>query len=88
MILPEPEGPVIMRTEKVYVPVEEHPEVSTTVNFNGKHFLNIFILHSTVQLCGSNPWTKRNDSKAARAGNRLQDYGSRQGFDERQEEGE
>lgn len=28
LVLPEPEGAVIMRTEKVYVPVEEHPEVS------------------------------------------------------------
>ena len=28
LVLPEAEGPVIMRTEKVYVPVEEHPDVS------------------------------------------------------------
>ncbi len=26
-MLPEPDGPTIMRTEKVYVPVDEHPDV-------------------------------------------------------------
>lgn len=28
LILPEPEGPVTTLTEKVYVPVKEHPDVS------------------------------------------------------------
>ena len=28
LVLPEPEGPIILRTEKVYVPVEEHPDVT------------------------------------------------------------
>lgn len=28
MVLPEPDGPVVVRTEKVYVPVEQHPDVS------------------------------------------------------------
>ena len=31
MTLPEPEGQVVSRQEKVYVPVEEHPEVSVTI---------------------------------------------------------
>lgn len=28
LTLPEPEGQVVSRQEKVYVPVDEHPEVS------------------------------------------------------------
>jgi len=28
LILPEPEGPIIQKQEKVYVPVKEHPDVS------------------------------------------------------------
>lgn len=28
LVLPEPEGPVTTLTEKVYVPVKEHPDVS------------------------------------------------------------
>lgn len=28
LILPEPDGPVTTLTEKVYVPVKEHPDVS------------------------------------------------------------
>jgi hypothetical protein len=31
--LPEADGPVISRQEKVYVPVEEHPEVSLNILF-------------------------------------------------------
>lgn len=29
LVLPEPEGTVTTLTEKVYVPVKEHPDVST-----------------------------------------------------------
>lgn len=29
LVLPEAEGPVTTLTEKVYVPVKEHPDVST-----------------------------------------------------------
>lgn len=29
LVLPEPEGPITTLTEKVYVPVKEHPDVST-----------------------------------------------------------
>lgn len=29
LILPEPDGPVTTLTEKVYVPVKEHPDVSS-----------------------------------------------------------
>lgn len=29
LILPDPEGPIIQKQEKVYVPVKEHPDVST-----------------------------------------------------------
>ncbi|XP_017491480.1 PREDICTED: protein held out wings-like, partial [Rhagoletis zephyria] len=32
LVLPEPDGPTIMRTEKVYVPVDEHPDF----NFVGR----------------------------------------------------
>ena len=27
--LPEPQGPVVTLSEKVYVPIKEHPDVST-----------------------------------------------------------
>lgn len=29
LVLPDPDGPVIAKTEKVYVPVKEHPDVSS-----------------------------------------------------------
>lgn len=32
LVLPEPEGMVTTLTEKVYVPVKEHPDVSTTLS--------------------------------------------------------
>lgn len=31
LVLPEPEGPVTTLTEKVYVPVKEHPDVSNLI---------------------------------------------------------
>lgn len=31
LVLPEPEGEVTTLTEKVYVPVKEHPDVSTYI---------------------------------------------------------
>lgn len=34
LILPEPEGIVTTLTEKVYVPVKEHPDVSTLLSLS------------------------------------------------------
>lgn len=41
LTLPEPEGDIITLTEKVYVPVKEHPDVSTINLFknNNTHWL-------------------------------------------------
>lgn len=33
LILPEPEGEITTLTEKVYVPVKEHPDVSFLISF-------------------------------------------------------
>lgn len=33
LVLPDPEGEPKVLTEKVYVPVKEHPDVSITKNF-------------------------------------------------------
>lgn len=32
--LPEPDGETVTLNEKVYVPVKEHPDVSTKIFFN------------------------------------------------------
>lgn len=40
LILPEPEGDVTTLTEKVYVPVKEHPDVSI---YCGYKFIHSFI---------------------------------------------
>lgn len=34
--LPDPEGPTVSLNEKVYVPVREHPDVSTTTTNTNK----------------------------------------------------
>lgn len=34
LVLPEPDGPVTTLTEKVYVPVKEHPDVSIFFGFS------------------------------------------------------
>lgn len=48
-MLPEPDGPVISKTEKVYVPVKEHPDVSIgTEPLDG--FSRFLGLRSTTKL--------------------------------------
>lgn len=41
LVLPEPEGPVTTLTEKVYVPVKEHPDVSIYSSYNRVLNLNL-----------------------------------------------
>lgn len=46
LILPEPDGPIVNKMEKVYVPVDEHPDVSHFffVLFCSFHFHSIKFL--------------------------------------------
>ncbi len=46
-----------------------------------------FLLSLSVQLCGSNPGSTRNDHQAAGAGDGMQNHGQGQRLHERQEEG-
>ena len=41
LCLPDPVGPAIIHTEKVYVPVKEHPEVSLIVS--KENDVNLFV---------------------------------------------
>lgn len=38
--LPEPEGPAVTLNKKVYVPVKEHPDVSTFILVNDSVLIN------------------------------------------------
>lgn len=40
-----------------------------------------------VQFCGKDSWTTGYDRQTIRTGNRMQNYGQREGFHERQKEG-
>lgn len=55
MTLPEPEGQVVSRQEKVYVPVEEHPEVSLNPQlcfefnwFSFEYLMNISLVFDII----------------------------------------
>mgnify|MGYP007030532096 CR=1 FL=1 len=47
LVLPEAEGPITSRQEKVYVPVEEHPEASLIKRISYLIILSILITTST-----------------------------------------
>ena len=47
LILPDGVGPPIIHTEKVYVPVKEHPEVSSSYNYSV--FIYIFVVSKYFQ---------------------------------------
>lgn len=42
MVLPEPDGQVQLRTEKVYVPVKDFPDVSWLIGLDGVKHSDLF----------------------------------------------
>lgn len=48
LVLPEPDGPVTTLTEKVYVPVKEHPDVSILFIYKAC-FAKRFVIYSEIQ---------------------------------------